>query len=227
MNTECLYKYLKELSRCEWLDNATANGIKYNGIDITYGANYYSKLLAEMQSNAEMVLLDYASNDKTQILTTLYNKVKEIYEFPYDIVDMEYVNALKRDSIGNQNKNDIELGYYVIEMHGTQRYFQKSLLDFIGNLLNIPERQEKDVASQLITTEQDSAILSAEKEDTRIIKGVKGLARHLGIGVTKAQEILNSGILHKNGTAYRNGKAWRINTEKLNEIIAQNPNIFK
>ena len=61
----------------------------------------------------------------------------------------------------------------------------------------------------------------------KLIKGVKDLAKYLGIGVTKAQEILNSGLLKPNAVAYRSGRAWRINAEKLDKLIADNPEIFR
>ena len=125
MNIECLYKYIAELSRCEWLADTTIGGIKYNGIDNAFGVDYYSKVLANMQSDAELVLLDFALNDKTQVLITLYNKVKEICEFSYDVITIDDVEALKRDSVGSQNKKDIELGCFVVEMFGVQRYFQR------------------------------------------------------------------------------------------------------
>ena len=88
--------------------DTTIGGIKYNGIDNAFGVDYYSKVLANMQSDAELVLLDFALNDKTQVLITLYNKVKEICEFSYDVITIDDVEALKRDSVGSQNKNDIE-----------------------------------------------------------------------------------------------------------------------
>ena len=227
MNIECLYKYIAELSRCEWLADTTIGGIKYNGIDNAFGVDYYSKVLANMQSDAELVLLDFALNDKTQVLITLYNKVKEICEFSYDVITIDDVEALKRDSVGSQNKKDIELGCFVVEMFGVQRYFQQLLLGFIGSLLNVSASQEIDINQNQPTGVVVTAFPTVQ-EDERIIKGVKGLAERLGIGVTKAQEILNSGVLQKyKGTAYRNGKAWRINAEKLDEIIAENPNVFR
>ena len=68
---------------------------------------------------------------------------------------------------------------------------------------------------------------TAQDDDKRIIKGVVGLGKYLGCGTTKAQEILNSGLLKPNAVAYRNGKAWRINAEKLDKLLADNPNIFR
>ena len=61
----------------------------------------------------------------------------------------------------------------------------------------------------------------------KIVKGVKGLAEYLGVGTTKAQEILNSGLLKTNAVAYRNGRGWCINTEKLDELLVDNPEIFR
>ena len=93
--------------------------------------------------------------------------------------------------------------------------------------------EPKDVATIIsiqktgvIETENESQVTPAD-EDEHIIKGVRGLGKHLGCGVTKAQEILNSGILQKSGIAYPAGKGWRINREKLDKFLTENPYAFK
>lgn len=39
--------------------------------------------------------------------------------------------------------------------------------------------------------------------------------------------MLNSGLLKPNAAAYRNGKDWRINAEKLDKLLSDNPEIFR
>ena len=237
MDIKYIYDYLNELSKCVWYNNAIEYGIKYNDIDISQGTEYYQRMLYTMHENVEQMLLELSVSGQHQMLQALYVKVTDIYEQPYDVLTIEDVEALKRDTIGNTSasvKAEIELGYFVVQMHSIQRYYQHTLLKFIGNLLGIPTEPVTD--DDYIEVEDEEPTPSVpvrvvenapQSDDKRIIKGVVGLGEYLGCGTTKAQEILNSGLLKPNAVAYRNGKAWRINAEKLDKLLADNPDIFR
>ena len=237
MDIKYIYDYLNELSKCVWYNNAIEYGIKYNDIDISQGTEYYQRMLYTMHENVEQMLLELSASGQHQMLQALYVKVTDIYEQPYDVLTIEDVEALKRDTIGNTSasvKAEIELGYFVVQMHSIQRYYQHTLLKFIGNLLGIPTEPVTD--DDYIEVEDEEPTPSVpvrvvenapHSDDKRIIKGVVGLGEYLGCGTTKAQEILNSGLLKPNAVAYRNGKAWRINAEKLDKLLADNPDIFR
>ena len=237
MDIKYIYDYLNELSKCVWYNNAIEYGIKYNDIDISQGTEYYQRMLYAMHENVEQMLLELSASGQHQMLQALYVKVTDIYEQPYDVLTIEDVEALKRDTIGNTSasvKAEIELGYFVVQMHSIQRYYQHTLLKFIGNLLGIPTEPVTD--DDYIEVEDEEPTPSVpvrvvenapQSDDKRIIKGVVGLGEYLGCGTTKAQEILNSGLLKPNAVAYRNGKAWRINAEKLDKLLADNPDVFK
>ena len=124
-----LYDYLKELSRCEWKADGSL-GITYNGIGDEYGVEYYNQVLSQMNKNAEMVLLRLSDNEKR----AFREKVKDILEYPYDIITYEDVECLKRDSIGGLNKRDIQLGEHVVRMFGIQHCYRQKLLDFITKI---------------------------------------------------------------------------------------------
>ena len=183
------------------------------------------------------MLMELSANGQQAMLQALYGKVTDIYEQPYDVLTIEDVEALKRDTIGNTSasvKAEIELGFFVVQMHGIQRYYQHTLLIFIGNLLGIPTEPVKDDTNVEVEDEEPTQSVSVrevgnapQSDDKRIIKGVVGLGEYLGCGTTKAQEILNSGLLRTNAVAYRSGKGWRINAEKLDKLLADNPDIFK
>ena len=237
MDIKYIYDYLNELSKCVWYNNAIENGIRYNDIDISQGTEYYQRMLYAMHENVEQMLLELSVSGQHQMLQALYVKVTDIYEQPYDVLTIEDVEALKRDTIGNTSasvKAEIELGYFVVQMHSIQRYYQHTLLKFIGNLLGIPTEPVTD--DDYIEVEDEEPTPSVpvrvvenapQSDDKRIIKGVVGLGEYLGCGTTKAQEILNSGLLRTNAVAYRSGKGWRINAEKLDKLLADNPDIFK
>ena len=237
MDIKYIYDYLNELSRCVWYNNAIENGIRYNDIDISQGSEYYHKMLSVMHENVEQMLLELSADGQHQMLQALYGKITDIYEQPYDVLTIEDVETLKRDAIGNTSasvKAEIELGYFVVQMHSIQRYYQHTLLTFLGNLLGVqiqPVTDKTDTEVEDVEPTQTSQIdephTAPQSKDERIIKGVKGLGKYLGCGTTKAQEILNSGLLRTNAVAYRSGKGWRINAEKLDKLLADNPDIFK
>ena len=225
METKAIYDYLNELSRCEWRDNAIANGIKYNGITIEQGTETYQRILEVMQSEAEEGILSLASSGQSKVLNAIYRKAKEASEQDCDIITPLAVEALKQEfpiPRAEGIKAEIQLGEFVIEMHSLQTYYLSTFISFIDNLL------DNDTTVEATQPEPEARPTPADKEtDKRIIKGVKGLSQALGIGTTKAQEIFNSGILQKHGIAYRNGKAWRINAQKLDDMLSNNPNIFQ
>ena len=65
------------------------------------------------------------------------------------------------------------------------------------------------------------------RQEITLIHGVSGLAKHLGCGKNKAQNILNRNILQEEGIAYRVGNRWIINPNSLDELLAENPEILK
>lgn len=65
------------------------------------------------------------------------------------------------------------------------------------------------------------------RQEVTLIHGVSGLAKHLGCGKNKAQNILNSNILQEEGIAYRVGNRWIINSNSLDGLLAENPEILK
>lgn len=237
MDIKYIYDYLNELSKCVWYNNAIEYGIRYNDIDISQGTEYYQRMLYAMHENVEQMLLELSASGQHQMLQALYVKVTDIYEQPYDVLTIEDVEALKRDTIGNTSasvKAEIELGYFVVQMHGIQRYYQQTLLTFLGNLLGIPaepvtDNEDIEVEDEVPTPSVPVRVVenAPQSDNKRIIKGVVGLGEYLGCGTTKAQEILNSGLLKPNAVAYRSGKAWRINAEKLDKLLADNPDVFK
>ena len=65
-----------------------------------------------------------------------------------------------------------------------------------------------------------------EQDTVQIIKGIQGLAKYLGIGKTKAQQIVNSGLLEKAGIQYwGGGQCFKKN--QLDKYIEENPTAFR
>ena len=107
-------------------------------------------------------------------------------------------------------------------------------------------KNKKEVMKELLTTMYESACAQKEllellleefeTEETKqtplevepreLIKGVNGLAEFLGCGSTKAQNIINSGVLQERDIAYRAGNRWRFNKTLLTRLLEEEPEIL-
>ena len=107
-------------------------------------------------------------------------------------------------------------------------------------------RDKKEVIKKLLTTMYESACAQKEllgllleefeedksnqvqvkDEPRKLIKGISGLAEFLACGTTKAQSIMNSGILQDRNIAYRAGNRWRFNKTLLAELLQEEPEIL-
>ena len=86
---------------------------------------------------------------------------------------------------------------------------------------------QKELYEQLLNEyESDAQPAAKDNEPRELIKGIKGLADYLGCGITKAQNIMNSGILQKKDIAYRAGNRWRFNKTLLTNLLQEEPEIL-
>jgi len=107
-------------------------------------------------------------------------------------------------------------------------------------------KNKKEVMKELLTTMYESACAQKkllellleefETEETKqtpmedepreLIKGINGLAEFLGCCSTKAQNIMNSGVLQEREIAYRAGNRWRFNKTLLTRLLEEEPEIL-
>jgi hypothetical protein len=73
---------------------------------------------------------------------------------------------------------------------------------------------------------EESKQSQIKDEPRELIKGVNGLAEFLGCGSTKAQNIINSGVLQEREIAYRAGNRWRFNKTLLTKLLEEEPEIL-
>lgn len=78
---------------------------------------------------------------------------------------------------------------------------------------------------------EPSRVMEAPKEkvliNDDIIMGVAGLASWIGCSNATAQKIVNKKILQKRGILYYQGRFIRIKKDKLDDLLAREPEIFK
>lgn len=102
-------------------------------------------------------------------------------------------------------------------------------------------RDKKEVMKELLTTIYEAQkellrLLTEESEESKqsqikdepreLIKGINGLAEFLGCGTTKAQSIMNTGVLQEREIAYRAGNRWRFNKTLLTKLLEEEPEIL-
>lgn len=63
-------------------------------------------------------------------------------------------------------------------------------------------------------------------EPVKVVSGIKGLAEFLGCGPTKANEVVQSGILKDAGIQYMVGNCWKFNAEKLTKYLTEHPEVL-
>ena len=116
----------------------------------------------------------------------------------------------------------------------------------IRNIDNIQQMQDrlllmKDSIAQLqkMIEEQECELELVENQNRRgnhhllsdssgkTIKGVRQFARYIDKSITTAQKILNKGVLQENAVAYRVSNSWTINIERLDQLIAEDPQILR
>ena len=73
---------------------------------------------------------------------------------------------------------------------------------------------------------EESEQLQIKDEPRELIKGINGLADFLGCCSTKAQNIINSGVLQERNIAYRAGNRWRFNKTLLTRLLEEEPGIL-
>lgn len=85
---------------------------------------------------------------------------------------------------------------------------------------------QKELLELLLEEFEETKQTPMEVEPRELIKGVNGLAEFLGCGSTKAQNIINSGVLQERDIAYRAGNRWRFSKTLLTKLLEEEPEIL-
>lgn len=216
---DAILSFLNEMRRSDWDYDVPFQQRKYNGIAIQESEHSYYNKIAPMYSAAVVALISVPT-EKYEILQGLLVEVEncqKCFELPSD----ELLNSLMHDFNQSNNqmrglKDDYNYLCFV-------RNCMKTQMDFLGKF---KKKFPSTKSNRLDETEAQETTQTNISNQNEPIKGVKGLATYLKIGVTKAQDVINSNILQDNGIAYRVGNAWNFNPQKLDELLANHPNIL-
>ena len=104
----------------------------------------------------------------------------------------------------------------------------KNKNEVMKELLTTMYEAQKELLRLLIEeSETEESKQSQIKDEPReLIKGINGLAEFLGCGTTKAQSIMNTGVLQEREIAYRAGNRWRFNKTLLTKLLEEEPEIL-
>ncbi len=99
----------------------------------------------------------------------------------------------------------------------------KGIIDVIVEASTIP-RQGKETPAEKEPTAEKVIVETPNKP--AIISGVQGLADYLGCSKGTAMKIVKSGSLPSGKVQYKVGENWKFNRTKLDEFLADNPEIL-
>ena len=98
--------------------------------------------------------------------------------------------------------------------------------EVMKELLTTIYEAQKELLRLLIEESEESKQSQIKDEPRELIKGINGLAEFLGCGTTKAQSIMNTGVLQEREIAYRAGNRWRFNKTLLTKLLEEEPEIL-
>ena len=222
---DVISEFLDEMRRSDWFDKVPFNQRKYNDIGVLESVETYHNKIAPMYSAAVIALINVPT-EGYKILQSLINEVAECQDC-FMIPSDEVLDSLMNDYNKSNHqipslKEDYDYLCFVRDCMRTQMDFLQNFKKKVLLSDNKRETNEETTSQQEVSSE--AATKTENKSE--LLKGVAGLAEHLQCGVTKAQQILNSQILQDKGIAYRTGKAWRIDSIKLDKLLNDNPNIL-
>ena len=216
-----IVRFFDELTKSNRTDNVPFHQRKYNGVVVTESELSYEKKISSLYFAAVGHLLSLPT-ESMGIVCTLVDEVGDC-QGCFDVPSDETLCSLMHDyKQSNHRVRTLKEDYdYLCFVRGCMR-IQMCFLQKFKKLLQTKLKGVEEEGGV-----GDNEMMIAETlSDNKVIKGVKGLATHLKIGVTKAQNVLNSKVLQNNGVAYRVGNSWNINAKKLDELLSNNPNLL-
>ena len=99
----------------------------------------------------------------------------------------------------------------------------KGIIDVMVEASAIPRPAKESPAEKEPTAEKN---IEEIPNKPAIISGVQGLADYLGCSKGTAMKIVKSGTLPSGKVQYKVGENWKFNRAKLDEFLANNPEIL-
>lgn len=152
--------------------------------------------------------------------------VRATYAPLIEAIDMAIAENTQYLSFGHENMKSCKSdGSYVYNVR--QAIANLKVAKEVFSNPTKPSQEQVDVGEQEKVEEIEKISTSNSTELEEVIKGVKGLAKYLCVGINLAQAVIKSKLLEENGAQYNAGHRWFFNREKLDRLLAKKPELLK
>ena len=193
----------------------------YNGVRLEETEIAYQRILDKLYNDAVVELLS-SSFDKDLLIKRL-GEIQDSQSCFY-CPSKEGIQGRRdeeKQSKSDSLKQETDYLEFMMNCVVLQRHYLNRFREYLSDN-HIQEAAEPEPTESSLKSKE-----KGKEEDANIIKGVEGLAKYLGCGKTKAQEIQNSGVLKRLKIAYQTGNRWRVKKDKLDELLNNNPTALR
>lgn len=117
----------------------------------------------------------------------------------------------------------------IIQNSETIQQMQDQFMVIVESLAQV-QKSVNDLASEfeeVVTLNRRGNHHLLNDRSGKLITGVRQFALYIHKAPATAQKILKKGVLQENAVAYRVGNSWTINIERLDQLIAEDPQILR
>ena len=194
-----MQEFLKELIRIEINDTDKS----FNGF---YSAEAYTKYLHELYAAANMsILVDvrYTAILKTQLKDFL------VMLDAYLPIFQETVDNMKHDAqISAYLQNEADWYQTLYEIRNAKLYYYEELMNIMS-------------PQMIVEPDRGSDAKDLEEDRPKLAKGVEEIAKVLGCGKTKANEIIQSGFMKEYEVGHYNGRTPVLEIDKWERLPSE------
>ena len=194
-----MQEFLKELIRIEINDTDKS----FNGF---YSAEAYTKYLNELYAAANMSIL--VDERYTAILHTQLKDFMTMLD-AYLPMFAETVEDMRHDAEVDKNlKSEYEWYRMLFDIRSTKIYYYEELMNIMS-------------PQMIVEPDRGSDAKELEEDRPKLAKGVEEIAKVLGCGKTKANEIIQSGFMKEYEVGHYNGRTPVLEIDKWDRLPSE------
>lgn len=194
-----MQEFLKELIRIEINDTDKS----FNGF---YSAEAYTKYLNELYAAANMsILVD------ERYAAILHTQLKDFITMLDAYLPMfaETVEDMRHDAEVDKNlKSEYEWYRMLFDIRSTKIYYYEELMNIMS-------------PQMIVEPDRGSDAKELEEDRPKLAKGVEEIAKVLGCGKTKANEIIQSGFMKEYEVGHYNGRTPILEIDKWERLPSE------
>ena len=194
-----MQEFLKELIRIEINDTDKS----FNGF---YSAEAYTKYLNELYAAANMsILVDerYAAILHTQLKDFMTMLDAYLPMFAETVEDMHHDAEVDKNL-----KSEYEWYRMLFDIRSTKIYYYEELMNIMS-------------PQMIVEPDRGSDAKELEEDRPKLAKGVEEIAKVLGCGKTKANEIIQSGFMKEYEVGHYNGRTPILEIDKWERLPSE------